>query len=97
MGRNLVPKLREKYEIVAPTRQELDLKDLNAVDSYIKNNQFDVIIHAAIPNVAFNNSDKEENLLKIVWGYSLNYINYRIIMGKCSILDLERNMGNSVQ
>ena len=64
LGRNLVPKLREKYEIVAPTRQELDLKDLNAVDSYIKNNQFDVIIHAAIPNVAFNNSDKEENLLK---------------------------------
>ena len=42
LGRNLVPKLREKYEIVAPTRQELDLKDLNAVDSYIKNNQFDV-------------------------------------------------------
>lgn len=82
MGRNLVPKLREKYEIVAPTRQELDLKDLNAVDSYIKNNQFDVIIHAAIPNVAFNNSDKEENLLKDSLGVFLKLHQLQDYYGK---------------
>ena len=40
-GRNLVPKLREKYIVVAPTRQELDLRDLNAVDNYIKKNKLD--------------------------------------------------------
>ena len=82
LGRNLVPKLREKYEIVAPTRQELDLKDLNAVDSYIKNNQFDVIIHAAIPNVAFNNSDKEENLLKDSLGVFLKLHQLQDYYGK---------------
>lgn len=63
-GRNLVPVLSEKYDIAAPTRTELDLKNIESVETYIKNHSFDVIIHAAIPNIAFHPSDREETLLR---------------------------------
>ncbi len=64
LGRNLIPHLSEKYEIIAPKRTELDLRDITALENFIKKNSFDVIIHAAIPNIAFNKSDREETLLK---------------------------------
>ena len=64
LGRNLVPVLSEKYEIYAPSRTELDLKDIESVEKYISNHSFDVIIHAAIPNIAFNPLDQEETLLR---------------------------------
>ena len=57
IGRNLLPLLRERYQVEAPTRQELDLKDSEAVKNYVKNGQFDGIIPAAIPNLLSNQED----------------------------------------
>lgn len=64
LGRNLVPLLSEKYEVYAPSRSELDLKDMEAIERYIKCHSFDAIIHAAIPNIAFNPLDNEITLLR---------------------------------
>lgn len=64
LGRNLVPLLRKEYDVYAPTRKELNLKDESQLIDCIKNNQFDVIIHAAIPNIAFNEDDRKESLLE---------------------------------
>lgn len=64
LGRNLVPLLRNKYQVYAPTRAELNLKDDEQLIEYIKSHKFDVIIHAAIPNIAFNESDRNESLLE---------------------------------
>lgn len=64
LGRNLVPLLRKKYDVYAPTRAELNLKDDLQLIDYIRDNQFDVIIHAAIPNIAFNEDDRKESLLE---------------------------------
>lgn len=64
LGRNLVPVLSDKYHLSAPSRRELDLKDSETLTKFIKESQFDVIIHAAIPNIAFNEKDKEDTLFK---------------------------------
>lgn len=64
LGRNIVPVLSKKYEIYAPSRAELNLRDIDAIERYIKEHSFDVIIHAAIPNIAFNPLDSEATLLR---------------------------------
>lgn len=64
LGRNLVPLLQKNYHVYAPTRQELNLKDDEQLVAYIKEHKFDAIIHAAIPNIAFNESDRAESLLE---------------------------------
>lgn len=82
LGRNLVPELQKKYSIYAPTRNELDLRNLDLVDKYIRDNEFDVVIHAAIPNIAFNTSDKEDNLLKDSLGIFLKLHQLQDYYGK---------------
>lgn len=47
IGRNLCEKLSHKYAIYATTRKELNLLDTKQVENYIKDNCFDVVIHAA--------------------------------------------------
>lgn len=62
IGRNLKETFEKKYkryEIACPTRQELNLLDANAVETYLKEHQFDAIIHAANTN-DFKNKDVTE-------------------------------------
>ena len=65
IGRNLLPDLRGKYQVEAPSRQELDLKDSEAVKQYVEHGKFDVIIHAAIPNLLSNQEDINGNIVKV--------------------------------
>ncbi|AIT10016.1 nodulation protein NolK [Candidatus Francisella endociliophora] len=48
VGRNILEfdKARE-YEILSPSSKELNLLDIQSVDSYIKNNKPDIVIHCA--------------------------------------------------
>ena len=50
IGKNLVAGLQDEYLIEHPRRIELNLLDEDAVESYLKQNRFDVIIHAANTN-----------------------------------------------
>ena len=50
VGKNVIPILRKKYEVIAPSRKELNLTDTDAVESYVKNGNFDIIVHSANPN-----------------------------------------------
>lgn len=63
LGRNLLPALKKKYDVCAPSRNELNITDLPELKRYITAQNFDVIIHAAIPNISFH-KDKKETLLK---------------------------------
>ena len=47
IGRNLVESLQGKYEILSPTRRELDLLDEEAVRQYVSRHRIDVVIHSA--------------------------------------------------
>lgn len=50
VGKNIIPLLKEKYIVVAPSRKELDLKDTKAVKEFIQTDRFDIVFHAANPN-----------------------------------------------
>lgn len=54
IGKNILPILRKKYKVDAPTRKELDIKDQNAVEDYLKKGCYDVVIHSANTNPAKN-------------------------------------------
>jgi UDP-glucose 4-epimerase len=58
IGKNIKEHFQTKFnEIFAPKRDELNLLDSNAVESYIKTNNFDVIIHCCVSLTSI-----EENL-----------------------------------
>lgn len=48
IGRNIKEQLSDKYELLAPSHAELELLDEQAVESYLKKKQPDVVIHAAV-------------------------------------------------
>jgi len=53
IGKNLketFEKLTESYETACPARKELDLLNTEAVEAYLKNHRFDIVIHAANTN-----------------------------------------------
>jgi GDP-L-fucose synthase len=62
IGRNLIEQMSNKFEIFAPTSRELNLLDSEAVLAYLKENQFDVVIHTATWN-ATKTSSKDTNLV----------------------------------
>ena len=53
--------LWEKYHIISPGRDELDLTDLKSVNKFFENKHFDVVIHTAIKGVA-NTRDPDETI-----------------------------------
>ena len=55
--------LWEKYHIIAPGRDELDLTDRKSVDKFFKNKQFDVVIHTAIKGGSRLSEDDQTVLL----------------------------------
>ena len=55
--------LWDKYHILSPGREELDLLDSKSVDKFFKNKQFDVVIHTAIKGGNRLNEDDQIVLL----------------------------------
>ena len=48
IGRNILPVLREKYDVAAPTRAELDVYRADSVDAFLAENPVDFLVHCAI-------------------------------------------------
>ncbi len=85
IGKNIKESyLAQKYNIVAPSRLELDCSDDKSVEAYFNKHSFDVVIHSAakaghrnavdISNLFLTNSRMMFNLLKHQnsWGKLLN-------------------------
>lgn len=47
IGRNLSEQFRERYEVFAPDKSELDLCDTDSVEEYLVKKRIDIVIHAA--------------------------------------------------
>ncbi len=95
IGKNIKESfLKDKHEIVAPSRQELDCADDESINNYFSKNNFDVVIHAAAKaghrnsadtnNLFLTNSRMLFNLLKYKnsWGKLIN-------MGSGAIYDMQ--------
>lgn len=50
VGSNILPILREKYEVVAPKRTELDVRSREQVTAYLEEGKYDVVVHLASPS-----------------------------------------------
>lgn len=93
IGRNILPLLRRNYDVKAPRRTELNIKDSDALGEYLKMNEFDIVIHTAIPNPISNNSDSNEKLCEdALLGYLnlykyKNYYNKLIYLGSGAEFD----------
>ncbi|RJE85648.1 NAD(P)-dependent oxidoreductase [Paenibacillus sp. 1011MAR3C5] len=83
IGRNIYPILNEKYDVSAPSRQELNLLDSNSVYEYLKSGKFDAILHLANPNPVKNpENDIESNMLKDSLTGFLNLSRHQDLYGK---------------
>ena len=97
IGRNIKESyLAQKYEIIAPTHQELPLDDTTAVDTFFKQQEFDVVLHTAVKpghrnakdlsNLLFTNLRIFENLERNKHKYG-KFINF----GSGAIYDVAQN------
>lgn len=59
IGKNIVNILKSEYEIVAPTRHELNLLNEDEVKQFLKNGRFDIVLHCANPNPIKNPADNK--------------------------------------
>ena len=59
IARNLCEQMHNNHAVTAPNKSKLDLLDSVKVFEYIKNNPFDVVIHAATYDAAPINSTKD--------------------------------------
>lgn len=62
IGRNIIPFLKKKYEVFAPSRQELNINDQQCVENWLDKKKVDILIHCAITN-PFNILDHERNII----------------------------------
>ena len=59
IGRNLCEQLGSDYCVYSPTRKELDLLSQQAVATYIKSNQIDIVVHSAVHVPLFHGAENE--------------------------------------
>lgn len=80
VGRNTTEKLLEiGFDVLAPSRKELDLIDSRAVSHYFKSNHIDIVIHAAgLVGGIQANIEKPYSFLSVNSQIALNVINASI-------------------
>lgn len=63
IGRNLVERLQDVYDVFAPKRKELNLLEQENVEDYLRKNNFDIVIHAANTNNTRNKQTTDYEVL----------------------------------
>jgi GDP-L-fucose synthase len=64
IGRNILERLKDKFDCFAPLSSELNLLEEDKVLAYLKNNLFDIVIHAATWNATRNSKKDLTGVLK---------------------------------
>jgi nucleoside-diphosphate-sugar epimerase len=77
LGRSILAKLSKKYEIYAPTREELNLIEFDKLKSWIKDKKFDWIINCAVNGGRRTKRDTSEDLYNNIASLDnlLNFVN----------------------
>lgn len=83
VGSNALLCLEQKYNVFAPTRKELDVRDYKQLKKYLEINNFDVIVHFASPSPArIENDDTFEHLFEDSLHIFANFYSLRDQFGK---------------
>lgn len=59
VGQNLVEALKDRYKLFTPRHTQLELLDYEALESYVRKNQIDVIVHGAVHVPMVNGAQNE--------------------------------------
>lgn len=93
IGRNLVEYFKTRVPVLAPSRQQLDLLDEDAVAAYFRNHEIDVVVHSAttpghrnaapVPDLVARN-------LRIFWNIVRQRSHFRrmIYLGSGAVYDM---------
>lgn len=82
IGKNLIEQLSHVYEVYAPKHNELDLLNQYDVYEYLKNNNFDVVIHTATQNASRNAKESVQFVLEKNLRMFFNLAKYSDCYGK---------------
>lgn len=83
VGKNIIPLLQLKYHIVSPSRKELDLTDTKAIEDFIRNGAFDIVLHSANPNPTKNpQRDQTDKMFEDSMRIFMNFYKVRHLYGK---------------
>ena len=63
IGKNIRERLSQQYEILVPSRAELDLLDAGAVEKYFDNQKLDIVIHTAVQRTLGLSEEHERQVL----------------------------------
>ena len=101
VGSNILPLLREDYQVDAPKRAELDVRNPEQVADYVKNGHYNAIVHLASPSPVRSSSLDSydrlfEDCLKIFLNfYSVHeYCEKIIYSGSGAEFDKRRDISN---
>lgn len=82
IGKNILPIISGRYEVMSPTRRELNILDEHEVERFLRQEFFDVVIHCANPNGVKNDLDKNVNMLEGSLRSFINFYRMRDCFGK---------------
>lgn len=83
VGSNIIPILQKKYNILMPTRAELNVRDINAVQKYVTSRNIDAVIHLASPSPARSSQlDSYDRLFEDCLKIYLNFFSVKDYCGK---------------
>lgn len=82
VGKNILYGLQQKYEVIAPSRQGLDVKDGEAVRKFLEQGKFDAVIQLANPNPAKNSLDDSQKMFYDSLRIFMNFYENRNLYGK---------------
>jgi len=82
VGRNVKKLLSEHFHLLAPARDELDLRSETSVETYLKEHPVDVVFHCANPNPVKNTLDTQEHFMEDCMRIFLNLYRCRELYGK---------------
>lgn len=97
IGRNIHEQLGERYQIFAPTHEQLDLLDERQVGKYFKENEIDIVIHTA-GKPGHRNAKDPTNLFysntRIYFNLARQSQKYKkmLVMGSGAIYDTRLNI-----
>lgn len=76
VGKNILTSLRKKYDVDAPSRSELDVRDYDKVHAYLQLNSYDVVLHFANPNPVKNHEcDSSDRFFEDSMRIYMNFYN----------------------
>lgn len=81
-GRNLKEAFNSKHQVFAPSHDELEIMDENAVFQFLKENKFDAVIHCATWNATRNSKKDIAKILANNLRMFFNLANYSGLYGK---------------